>query len=400
MKKIFTIILFIIFFFPVFAQVKQLQCIYIPDNEKYVLSENIISDFFNKIPVTFNSLFIWQGDKVIRILFHYQKTIEPERIQINRLLTISSIIPVVKDYKFYNMNHPERFYATGNLLDNIGETGSGKDEILGESIEDRYKQKVLIAINKWNRKYNPMADIMSKIIVSDSDPYRIVRNKKRKNGYINNLPLVFRMQRSDSFYLIKPYRIDIYKSATPLLTMPDRKDKLEKYTLYTTLSLIDNSFSDATKDMSLDAREQYNPYMNSFISYHTILSLYKFSLPAWQTAVVKYLSSFPLAAQKHQILSSASDSIAGIPCSDIPYNEFMEDEPSSFYNSYAQQSSGKIDFRNCPERFQYCNKCYDSGISITEKIRNHCPINIVPRRESWPDENWSYLFSYGKHSFF
>lgn len=386
MKRLFCILFLVAVHSAIFAQAPGKKYIYIPDAAKYVLSEQIQLAGGMPVKQTFNSLFIWQKDKVIRVVFKYAEKLGKKNVDIPRATTINSIIPVIKDYKVYAAIQQKNPY--GNFI--LDDTGRAED-MLNTAAVQRYKLKAMININKWNYRNNPLADTLATTVISVEEAYTLARNINRKAQYENNLPFIFRLPGNDSFFSIKPYRIDVYQPALSIST-PAGGKKISKYSLYTTISLMDNSFNDEAGNIPPGSEEEYNLFMHRFISYHTWLDLYDFSLPTGEQAVLQYLQQFPLAVQQFY---PARDS--AVPCVDIPNDPYRQQQPPG---NTGLPVAGAQAFDGCREQFRYCAKCYDARIPLREKIKGHCAINIIPRRNVWPDENWAFLFTAGKQTFF
>ncbi len=396
MKNIFIILCLIIIHPPAFTQQKRQQYIYIPDSDKYVLSEQLVAHIFKGTPVPFNSLFIWQKDKVIRVLFHYQSAIPENGITPSAYTKLETIIPVIKKYKLYQKKEGG-YYTTGNLLDNITETGKKDNEIPGNA-DDLYKQKVLIAINRWNKKHNPGADVFAKIIVSDSDPYIIQKNKSRKKAFANNLPLVFRLPGNDSFFVAKPYLIDIYRLNDANTAVQFNTRLLSGYTLYSRISLLDESFmSDAVKqDDELPAYA-----VEKFIAAHTMGRLYKFNENPGQDQLINQLASLPLSAQQTLAANSNNGTPQHDPCAGQPVNPFPIAYPSPVYNLYEADDRGNTGKQDCYSMYQYCQNCYEQQTPIKQRIAKHCPFSPVQGvGNEWETEHWSYVYTVGNNHFF
>jgi hypothetical protein len=238
MARILIVVLFTCFVLSIFAQPPSKNFLYINDKDKYVLSETAeIKDGYGRSTYqTFNSLFIWQKDKVVRIVFKYLKR-RPGHVLAKQQL-FSRFIPPFKKYTIYAraVSHPAGVYD--------GEIVYGKKS---EYNADNYTELFKTAINNWNRKYNPYADMLGGIIVLDgySDP--LCRNKKRKGEYNNNLPVLFTM--GDSSYLIKPYVINVYRLSSRD-HIPAAINNVVCYKLYSTVSLMEDSFPDSYQEHS------------------------------------------------------------------------------------------------------------------------------------------------------
>lgn len=259
-KEIFFVMLLLITNGTLLAQNKMYEnCLFIGNKEKYVLSETGKPENSNE--VTYNSLFLWQKDKVVRIVFLYdQKTASKYKIQ--KLKSFNNLLPSFKNY-VVTANHDRN----SDIYD-----GKIIDKKTGETSNISYNQKLKTVINVWNKKYNPLADKFASIPIQDGDPEVLIYNEKRKGRQVNNLPILLNSTKGDSIYIISPLVIDIYK----LETAKTATHKVITYKLYTTISFLERSVTLSNYQYN-NNEESYKSDISYFIAEHTLPYLYKTS---------------------------------------------------------------------------------------------------------------------------
>jgi hypothetical protein len=365
----------------------QNRYVYIADARKYVLSESVSVRTVGNQPLRFHSLFVWQKDKVVRILFHYGRKLGKAEFKRSKLTPFESIVPAVKEYRLYSRSR-RGGYATGNLLDGVAFSGKPENEILANYQEDVYKQRVLVSVNNWNEKYNRGADRMVKIITSDGDPYTVTTNKRQRAA--NNLPIAFHLPGSDSAYVVRPYRIDVYKLDAVLPT-PEPVKAMTRYALYASISLDDDYLEASSKEEERRGAD-LKPAIDAFITLHTLPRLYDLPLPATKEPLLGYLGRFPLSKWEDAPGSTT-------PCNTVGENALLGDDPSSVYNAF-RPAAGPFSGDDCVRQFPFCRACQDPAVAKAEKIEAHCPVTVVPAEGSARPLNWSFAFLLGTQSFF
>lgn len=395
--KLLSLILTMQFFVDIaYSQTKLNNCIYIDDKAKYILSEKI--KFQNESDQTFNSLFIWQKDKVVRIIFKYVEKMPTSKSgQLRSLQLFRNFIPDIRRYqlfeKVYKKNSSRVIY---NQLDDIGFQGEEKNKSLypreDETNGVNYTKKLKIAINNRNKKYNPSADKLAIIHISDGDPNQLQKNSKRKEEYTNNLPLVYKST-DDSLNIIKPYIINIYKLNSKRAFTSFQPVRSSNYKLYSTVSLMEDSFLDSDRN---------GDSMEKFIEKYTLQYLHKISMPANEDAMLQMLTGFQQSDQKFYAqpqfeLKEKPDTVIS--------SEGKKNDLHAFDKVHVEDSlktitkSSDHNLQSSSGFFHYCTECYSNNISKVEKIKMHCPIEgFSYAKES--NENWRYAFTNGGRHYF
>ncbi|MEP6611886.1 MAG: hypothetical protein ABJA76_08380 [Mucilaginibacter sp.] len=377
MARILIIIAFTLIGVDLYGQSRVKPCLYVDARNSYILSEAINFDRGNgrSENETFNSLFIWQNDRVIRVVFEYLKRV-PANINAGQLQTLSSFIPPFKKYSIVNNSRPYWYVYGGRI------TYHRQNEKDGENYSDLLKS----VINNWNKKYNPLADQFGIITVYDADPHVLYRNKKRKQENINILPILLRSGNSDSLYMIKPNVINVYRlDNNPLPNISNTK----RYTLYSTVSFAEYGFID-----------DYSAYWNSgrgFISDNTLPYLYNMPLPLPADSLLNMLATLPMAQPQFKETQIA------VKIDEVHY--VGDEKTVAIYKkrdsiaAARNDSLQKIIAADCFGLYQYCPECLNDKTPKLSRIKKHCPVNISPE-EFNTDENWSYAFSSKTHHYF
>jgi len=216
------------------AQTKISSCLYIGAKDRYVLTENIKLD--DGKYQSFNSLFIWEPDKVIRIVFLYDKKLAlVPKSDITRLKSFKSFLPTFKKCTWHE--NPKRKFFYGVEIYDQTFMDKREDETDGRN----YGLKLKTVINARNKKYNPLADKFGSIIVSEGDPEVMIYNDKRKGKSINNLPLLINSAKGDSSYIISPIHIDVYRVDHSEKNGNSISREFTGYQLYSSVSFLKES---------------------------------------------------------------------------------------------------------------------------------------------------------------
>ena len=387
-KRSFQILLLIILhqsiFITIHAQTKINSCLFIGDKEKYVLTEKIKLE--NGQYQTFNSLFIWNKDKVTRIVFLYDRKLAGlSKLNITRLKSFESFLPTFKKYIWYENPKDKRrrsVYVGLSIYD-----GSFIDKRQGETSGSDYEEKLKAVINGRNKKYNPLADYFGSIAISDGDPEVMIYNDKRKAKAVNNLPLLFNSANGDSSYIISPLHIDIYRVDNSAKNDNAISKEFTGYKLYSTVSFLQQSVKYPTKEF-ID-----EPYkgIKYFIKQHSLSYLYKDNRPLDTGLLMNILSKLPF-----------SDRESGFRNGNVvsPIVETYQEKANTMKDSIRIKRDS-ITTRETVKRqflkgdnfdYQHCAECYDIEISKRERIYQHCPLKIALYKNQF-NENWSYAFS-------
>lgn len=376
-------------FITLHAQTKISSSLYIDDKEKYVLSENVRSDH-GKIQ-TFNSLFIWDKDKVIRIVFLYDRKLSMlSKSVTSHLQTFESFLPTFKRCTWYEnpKYKSKRIVIFGIEIYNETFTDGREDDTRGDNFTEKFKT----LINARNKKYNPLADKFGRIYVSDGDPYVMIYNEKRKVKEINNFPLLINSGKGDSSFIISPIHIDVYRIDKSEKNTNSMSKKVTGYRLYSTVSFLKQSIEYPTKE---EINESYKVPLGDVIENNTLSYLYKINSSVDTASLMNELSELRL--------------------SDKPYfNNVQIDEPKVFHRGKMskkdsvkikedsarkkvdsiklRESSGSRFLNGIAFDYQYCTECYDTEIPKKTRIDNHCPFKFSLYK-NLSDDNWSYAFS-------
>jgi hypothetical protein len=370
-----------------YAQTKINSCLYIGGKDKYVLSEKIKLD--GGETQTFNSLFIWDKDKVIRIVFLYDRKFPAlSKSTINHLKSFESFLPTFREVTWHEHTKKGVVYIIGIYSYEGTFTDKGKGDIGGYE----YATKLKTVIDARNKKYNPLADKFGSIDCQDCDHEVMIYNEKRKGKEINNLPLLINSVSGDSSYIISPIHIDIYRVDNSEKDHNSLPDKLTGYKLYSTVSFLSQSVIFPTKKFN------YEPYkwQGRFIEENTLPYLYKSKSSMDTATLINELSELPLSAKetyfntikfiepqivRNKILSK-KDSIRIIEYSNNRRKDSIK------MREYIKSQFLRGDHFD----YQYCAECYNDETSKAEKIKRHCPLKIALYKAGY-DENWSYAFS-------
>jgi hypothetical protein len=390
MKVFFFVVFFQSIFFSVSGQTKIANCLYIGTKDKYVLSETATGG------QTLNSLFIWERDRVIRIVFLYDRKIsKPPNVNVRHLPAFTGFLPSFKEY-IVSSGHYAQMHAymayEGGIVDKKENETNGYD----------YSIKLKTAINGRNERYNPLADKFARIPISDGDPEVMLYNEKRKGKLINNFPLLFTSASGDSSYIVSPlliniYRLDGWKSNVGLLN-----DKITRYKLYSTVSFLKQTL---TLNNYQTYWEDYKSAISAFVPDRALPYLYKMQSQVDEAALMKFLTGFPMAKQKFYSTSDI-DIKVDTPVEITPINpdpktlSVIRKNRSGSDSINAAMALDRIKYKNdCFRLYEYCTQCYNAHVSKTERIKMHCPINISMNGAE-ADENWSYAFSSKKRNYF
>lgn len=415
----FKLIFFFILLIPleISGQLLKQNRLFVGIGNKYVLSEKVNIDAENGYHVTqnqeFNTLFIWQKNKVIRIIFKYERKLaNKKKLDVSHLPSLDKLIPAFRREKIYyrtRKNTSERYDEC------FCKRPGGKFYCSSWNNQENlynYRYQLKKNINRWNKEHNPLADTFGWIVIADGNPEVFEKNKHRKNNYVNNLPLIFDSPKHDSLYLIKPYYINIYRFDA------DKQVKSgQYYELYSTISLIDDFFSSESAGFDLnkhsletawrdDYDHNYQFNVEYFIAHHTLKSLFKLNVSYGEESAIKFLEDHDLSKQKNYSL---------------PYTIYTEEDNRMFTDttpdkrlSKAENAERKIRLRrydslsriwrqredsvkkaydeDCYGHYQFCKECYNSSIPKTERLKRGCPVNIAPVG-TVSESNWSYGFS-------
>lgn len=393
LKRSLRILLFIILYqgilITLHAQTKINSCLYIGNKERYVLTEKVrLNDGQYQ---AFNSLFIWQKDKVIRIVFLYDRRFAGlSKANINRLKSFESFLPTFKKC-IWHENPKYKFrqivYVGINIYDD-----SFIDEREGETNGSNYEEKLKTVINARNKKFNPLADKFGSISVLDGDPEVMIYNDKRKAKAINNLPLLFNSTNGDSSYIISPLQIDIYRVDNSEKNGNRVSKEFTGYKLYSTVSFLKESVIYPTEESN---EEAYKWPLKNIITKNSLSYLYRTNLSIDTGSLMNELSELPFSDKKtyynniypepkiyRKRILSKKDSIW---IKEIAIR-IKEDSIKAKEAVKAQFSKG-FNFD-----YQYCAECGDAEISKKERINKHCPFKMALYKDQ-PIENWSYAFS-------
>jgi hypothetical protein len=319
------------------ASSQPLKYAYIGNKNFTILSEKV---HLPQGDQTINSLFVWQKDRVVRILFKYEKTVQS--LKELKLTDFNSFLPS-PNYDF--------FYR-----------------IFGYEFANK--------VNAWNSRFNTDADSLKYEISSHGGGFSLIRNLKRNNLFANNLPLVI-SEGANSHHIIKPYRIDIYV-ANRLLgsdhnNVPKSKS-LQFYSLAFSIQFLDDSILDAPQTEF--NKQSYS--LDYFIFFNTLRQIMFYPLPREESLVIKSLSKRRFSQR-------------GYAPPPIKY-ELQIDE---LHNGVKLPPPSNVLPKNTPKfcvnEFQYCPTCYTKKLSKATKIKNHCPLNLTVNYKAYkPEFNCSY----------
>ncbi len=111
-----------------------------------------------------------------------------------------------------------------------------------------------------------------------------------KGDYANNFPLVYQLT-NDSLCIIKPYVINVYRlNPQPTLSALANRE-FPTYTLYSTVSLMEDSFLDQYKEGEFYSVER-------LIAEATLKQLHKITSPLYKNSLTTFLSKFKQPDQK------------------------------------------------------------------------------------------------------
>jgi len=362
------------------AQTKISSCLYLGEKEKYVLTEKIKLD--NGEYQTFNSLFLWDKDKVVRIVFLYDRKLAGlSKANIIQLKSFEGFLPTFKKCSWFENSkykHSRTVVSGINIYD-----GSFIDKREGEINGPDYAAKMKTVINARNNKYNPLADKFGSISISDGEPEVMIYNDKRRSKTINNLPLLFNSASGDSSYIISPLHIDVYRVDNSEKNGNNISKEFTGYKLYSTVSFLQHSVKYTTQEF-ID--EPYK-WQNYFIAEHSLPYLYKTNWHADTGLLMNIVSEMPLSDKKahnengaYAITDHLTKSLSGMAPARIRADSIQKKE------TIKQQFLKDISFD-----YQYCTECYDPEISKKERINKHCPFKITIYKDQF-SENWSYAF--------
>lgn len=376
------------------AQTSINNCLYIDNVQKYVLSETVVSYDGKKQLV--NSLFIWEKDKVIRIVFVYdRKLARLSQARIHQLKSFDSFLPdfrkfIRTDNSCCDMQNNSNKVIIRSSISCYWNFKNLKDD---EDNGYNYSIKLKTAINTRNRRVNPLADKFGSYLVSDGDPDVMIPNPRRKDKLINNFPLLINSAIGDSSYIISPLNIDVYRIDKNDIKAEYLKN-VSRYKLYSSVSLLEQYIDPQNEKTYFGNRDK--DIIVDKIRLYTLPYLYKSRLPSNQDSLLSSLTLMPLSTQKRYVNyvteitptpfypgrdKSKIDSLIKKHKADSIKNEIHQhnNAVSRFFTSY------NFDYQYCPE-------CYDLTIPKLDRIRNHCPVKIAMYIYNY-DENWSYAFS-------
>jgi hypothetical protein len=130
--------------------------LYVGSGTRYILSEKLdmntdpeySSNRYNpdENVQEFNTLFIWQKDKVIRIIFKYEsKQANTKKIDVSKLASLNKLLPAFERVKiYYRLKNNKRYDEC------YCERPGGKFYYKGWN-EDGYRYSFKENINKWNK---------------------------------------------------------------------------------------------------------------------------------------------------------------------------------------------------------------------------------------------------------
>ncbi|MBB3054407.1 hypothetical protein [Mucilaginibacter gotjawali] len=383
-------------FITLHAQTKISSCLYIGDKEKYVLSEKIRSED-GKVQ-TFNSLFIWDKDKVIRIVFLYDRKLSRLSTSvINHLQTFESFLPTFKRCTWYEnpKYKSKRIVIFGiEIYDETFADGREND-----TRGDEFRAKLKTLINARNKKYNPLADKFGSIYVSDGDPEVMIYNEKRKVKEINNFPLLINSAKGDSPFIISPIHIDVYRIDKSEKNTNSISKKITGYRLYSTVSFLKQSIKYPTKE---EINESYKGPLGDVIENNDLLYLYRINFSVDTASLMNELSELRLSDKPYfnNIRIDEPKVFRWGKMSKKDSINIKEDSVRKKVDSIKLRESSRSRFLNgIAFDYQYCAECYDAEIPKKTRINNHCPFKFSLYK-NLSDDNWSYAFSNKYRHFF
>jgi hypothetical protein len=371
------------------AQTKISSCVYIGNKEKYVLSERVRSED-GKVQ-TFNSLFIWDKDKVIRIVFLYDRKLSMlSKSVTSHLQTFESFLPTFKRCTWYE--NP-KYKSKRNVIFGIeiydGTFTDGRED---DTRGDDFPKKLKTLINARNKKYNPLADKFGSIYVSDEDPYVMIYNEIRKVKEINNFPLLINSAKGDSSFIISPIHIDVYRIDRSEKNTNSISKKITGYRLYSTVSFLKQSIKYPTEE---EINEPYKEPLENVIENNALSYLYKINLSVDTASLMNELSELKLSDKPYfnnvRIDEAKVFRIGKLSKKDSI--KIKEDSVRKKIDSIKLREAIKSRFLNGFDfYYQSCAECYDTEIPKKARINNHCPFKFSLYK-NLSDDNWSYAFS-------
>jgi hypothetical protein len=383
-------ILILIIFYQCFiaklqAQTKINSCLYIGAKDRYVLTENIKLD--DGKYQSFNSLFIWEPDKVIRIVFLYDKKLAlVTQSDITRLRSFKSFLPTFKKCTWHE--NPKRRIFYGVEIYDQTFTDKREDETDGRN----YGLKLKTVINARNKKYNPLADKFGSIMVLDGDPEVMIYNDKRKGKNINNLPLLFNSAKGDSSYIISPIHIDVYRVDNSEKNENRISREFTGYQLYSSVSFLKESVKYPTAQSN---EEAYKWPLKNIIEGAPLYYLYRPNLAIDTGSLMTALVELPLSDRKYYYYDNISPEPIEVikrPLSKKDSIRIIEQSINRKEDSIKWREAVKMQFfKGDNFNYQYCAECYDAEISKKARINKHCPFKMTVYKGQYI-ENWSYAF--------